>query len=114
MEILNSTHFEHHQEINAQTLVEQMGKMNVLAISGGRVKVSPAAVEFPVSNGYSVMIQLHWNDTYTVRRIFKRGTKVWVKGTKEGIYCEQVGEVAYYASCFRSYENWAEEVEVSA
>lgn len=104
METLNSTHFEHYQELNAEELVKQIGWSTVLGVSGGRVQVSPAAVQFPVSNGYSVMVQLHWNDTYTVTRILKRGAKAFIKGRVEGLYCEQMSEAVWKASCFRNVE----------
>jgi hypothetical protein len=56
----------------------------------------------PVGSGYSVNIALDANDTYTVRRIFKRGAQTWVKGEQSNVYCDDIGEVAYYASCFRN------------
>lgn len=89
---------------DAATIVNQIGRMNVLAISGGRVGVRPTGITLPVSNGYTVTVDLAANDTYTVRRVFKRGAKVWVKGEQSGVYCEDVGEAAYQASCFRNGE----------
>lgn len=88
-------------------LLGQIGKMNVFGISGGRVGVivekgKTVAVELPVSNGYRVSIKLGWDDTWTVARQFVRKGVVFDKGTVEGVYCENVGEVAYQASCFRS------------
>jgi len=87
--------------LNRDMLLQQIGKMNVLAISGGRVSMHDHTMELPVSNGYLVTITLDPSDTYTVRRIFARGGKVWVKGEWTDVYSEQVGEVAYMASCFR-------------
>lgn len=58
----------------------------------------------PVGSGYSVTVDLAANDTYTVRRVFKRGAKVWVKGEQTEVYCDEVGEIAYQASSFRSYD----------
>ena len=84
------------------TLLRQVGRMNVLAISGGRVTPRDTGVTLPVGAGYSVTIDLDGNDTYVVRRVFKRGTKVWIKGEQQNVYCEEVGEVAYRASCFRN------------
>lgn len=89
-------------------LIAQIGQMNIFAISGGRVGVTKnaegetVAIELKVSNGYRVTIELGWNDTYTVSREFVRAGVVKNKGTIEGVYCEEVGEVAYQASCFRS------------
>ena len=88
-------------------LLGQIGRMNVFAISGGRVGVivengETVGIELPVSNGYRVSIKLGWDDTWTVSRQFVRKGVVFDKGTIEGVYPENVGEVAYQASCFRS------------
>lgn len=88
----------------AQELLNQIGRSNVLAISGGRVRLVGDTLVLPVGNGYTVEIDLAGNDTYTVRRVFTRGVKRWIKGECVNVYCDQVGEVAYVASCFRSYE----------
>ena len=91
-------------------LLNQIGRMNVFAISGGRVSVivnderETVEIQLPVSNGYRVSIKLGWDDTYTVSRQFVRKGVVFDKGTVEGIYCEEIGEVAYKASCFRNDE----------
>ena len=84
-------------------LIGQIGQ-NIWGISGGRVLRRDTGVTLPVSNGYSVTVDLAPGDTYTVRRVFKRGKKTWVKGERTGVYCDEVGEAAYYASCFRSYD----------
>jgi hypothetical protein len=84
-----------------RVLVAQIGTGNVLAISGGRVQVRETGITLPVDCGYSVTVDLDGNDTYVVRRTFKRGAKVWIKGEQRGVYCEDVGESAYRASCFR-------------
>lgn len=104
MELLELSHYEGMRFLDrdtAQEVLRQIGTGNVLAISGGRVQLdNGGAVVLPVGSGYSVMIQLHGSDTYTVRRIFKRGPKTWVKGTVSDVYCEDIGSVAYYASCY--------------
>jgi hypothetical protein len=87
---------------DANTITEQVGKMNIFAISGGRVIARETGITLPVSNGYSVTIDLAGNDTYTVRRVFTRAGKVTIKGEVEGIYCEELGDIAYGASCFRN------------
>ena len=93
---------------NEDELIAQIGRMNIFAISGGRVGVDKnddgetIKVELPVSNGYRVSIGLNWNDTWTVSREFVRAGKVSNKGTLENVYADQVGEVAYQASCFRN------------
>jgi hypothetical protein len=91
-------------------LINQIGRMNIFAISGGRVGVivnnegETVEVQLPVSNGYRVSISLGWNDTWTVSRQFVRKGVVSDKGTLENVYCEQVGEIAYKASCFRNVQ----------
>lgn len=80
----------------ADTILAQIGRMNVLAISGGRVARHPDGVTLPVSNGYKVVVTLDGNDTYTVSRIWRNT----IKGQQSGIYCDQVSETAYRASCF--------------
>ena len=95
--------------MNANTLTNQIGRGNVLAISGGRVEIQydgtvadpVAAVILPVRYGYAVRITLAANDTYTVERIFTRSGRTTVRGVRENVYCDEVGEIAYRASCFR-------------
>jgi hypothetical protein len=36
--------------------------------------------------------------------VFSRGVKRWIKGEVSNVYCDQVGEIAYQAHAFRSYE----------
>ena len=91
-------------------LLGQIGTMNVFAISGGRVNVwressgeGTLELELPVSAGYRVRVYLAWNDTYTVERVLVRKGKVTKRRTVEGVYCDQVGEVAYLASCYKSH-----------
>ena len=81
--------------------------MNIFAISGGRVGVikeegETVAIEMPVSHGYWVVISLGWDDTWTVTREYIRKGVVTNKGTLEGVYADQVGEVAYQASCYKN------------
>ena len=89
-------------------VIAQIGRMNLMAISGFRVIRRETGVTLPVGAGYSVTIDLDWMDEYVVRRVFKRGAKVWIKGEQRGVYCDEVGEVAYRASCFRNGA-WGEE-----
>jgi hypothetical protein len=95
---------------NEDELISQIGHMNILAISGGRVIVvknnngETIEVELKCGAGYRVSIALGWDDTYTVTRQYVRKGTVFNKGTVEGVYCDNIGEVAYKASCFRSYE----------
>jgi hypothetical protein len=91
---------------DTQELVKQIGYMNVLAISGGRVhsivndEGETVEVQLPVGKGYRVAITLGFMDTWTVRREYVRSGVVKVKGVQEDVYFDQVGEVAYKASCF--------------
>jgi hypothetical protein len=83
--------------------------MNIFAISGGRVGVikeegETVAIEMPVSHGYWVVISLGWDDTWTVTREYIRKGVVTNKGTLEGVYADQVGEIAYQASCYKNVE----------
>lgn len=91
-------------DCDVDTLIAQLGRRNVLAISGGRVLVRRSGVSLPVSSGYTVTVDLAGNDTYTVRRTFTRAGQTWIKGERAGVYCEQVGEVAYDASCYKNVE----------
>jgi hypothetical protein len=89
---------------DAMTVRDQIGMMNVLAISGGRwfYDNSECTVILPVRYGYKVVVKYNeGSDDYTVTRLHVRGTKVTDKGTKTGIYCDNLGEVAYRASCYR-------------
>jgi hypothetical protein len=90
-------------------LIAQIGRMNIFAISGGRVGVirengETVGIELPVSNGYRVSIKLGWDDTWTVSRQFVRAGVVFDKGTLTSVYADQVSEIAYQASCFRNVE----------
>lgn len=90
-------------ECDTDELLRQIGRMNVLAISGGRVHRTKSGVALPVSSGYWVTVNLDANDTYVVRRIMKRGTRTWVKGEVTNVYSDEVGEMAYQASSYKSY-----------
>jgi hypothetical protein len=92
--------------VNCGEIVRQLGRNNLLAISGGRVQQRETGITLPISNGYSLTIDLAWNDTYTVRRIFTRSGKATIKAQLEGVYCDDLGDVAYYGSCFRSHPDW--------
>ena len=91
---------------NEDELINQIGRMNIFAISGGRVGVTKnnqgetVEVELKVGKGYRVSISLGWDDTWTVSRQFVRKGIVSDKGTLTGVFADQVGEIAYKASCF--------------
>lgn len=112
---------EQGRPFDEDTLIQQIGIRNVAAISGGRVWVyKPEGecieVELPVSAGYLVRITLAWDDTYTVERVLRRRAKgksykeSKVLGKLSGVYCDQVGEVAYAASCYKNVK-FGQEVE---
>lgn len=100
----DATTTETFRECDTAQTIAQIGRMNILAISGGRIERRETGITLKVGAGYSVTVDLDWDDTYVVRRVFKRGAKVWIKGEQRGVYCDEVGEVAYRASSFRSYE----------
>jgi hypothetical protein len=89
-------------EINAKTLLKQIGTMNFLAISGGRFMTYNSTVFLPVAKGYYVAVTLTAADDYTVSRIFVRAGKVTVKHVSEYVFAENVGEIAYQVSCFEN------------
>lgn len=97
---------EEFRPVDSAEIIEQVGRNNLLAISGGRVIHRKTGVTLPVSNGYSVTIDLAWNDTYTVRRIFTRSGKATIKAQLVDVYCFDLSDVAYYGSCFRSHPDW--------
>lgn len=86
-----------------QEMVQQIGQ-NILPISGGRVRGIPDGIELPCGGGFTVRIQLTAADDYVVSRVFRRAGKEFLHGQRAGVYCDEVSEVAYYASCFRSYD----------
>ena len=91
---------------NEDELIDQIGRMNIFAISGGRVGVTKnnqgetVEGELKVGKGYRVSISLGWDDTWTVSRQFVRKGVISDKGTLTGVFADQVGEIAYKASCF--------------
>jgi hypothetical protein len=91
-------------ECDKDTLISQIGMMNIMAISGGRGTFRPTGVTLPVSHGYVVEVDLATNDTYTVQRVMFRAGKRYVKGVRTDVYCDQVGEMAYQASCYRNVQ----------
>jgi hypothetical protein len=97
-----TTTADNFRDCDTDQAVAQIGRGNLMSISGFRIIRRPTGITLPVSSGYSVTVDLDWDDTYTVRRVFKRGAKTWVKGEQRNVYVEDVGGVAYAASCFRN------------
>lgn len=85
-----------------ETMLVQIGGGNIMAISGGRFEIdSETQITLPVGSGYRVEVEYVGGfDLYEVRRVLVRGNRRWVKGVVSRVYCDQVGETAYRASCF--------------
>ena len=93
-------------------LLAQIGRMNVFAVSGGRVVAiensigERVGVFLPCGSNRAVEVVLDWMDTYTVRRVrmvssgAKKGT-VEVESEVSNVYFDEVGESVYRASCWR-------------
>lgn len=92
---------DEYRRCDVDVLLAQIGRANVLAISGGRVEERATGVTLPVRYGYSVEVDLAANDTYTVRRVFTRSGNRTIKGVERNVYAEDVGDAAYRASCYR-------------
>ena len=84
-------------------LLNQIGAMNVLAISGGRRITKDSTTLFPVSNGYFVTVTINNWDLYDVKLFKANKNKAAVFMDWENIGAEIIHEVAYQASCFN---NW--------
>lgn len=82
---------------NPDVLIQQIGKTNVMAISGGRVEKRETGVTLPVRYGYEVRVDLAANDTYTVQRVYNGD----VKGEETRVHAPEVGDSAYRASCYK-------------
>ena len=94
---------------NEDELINQIGHMNILAISGGRVivlreKNETIGIELPCGAGYRVLVELTWWDTWKVTRQYVRKGTVFNKGSYTDVYPEQIGEIVYKASCWRNRE----------
>lgn len=96
----------------AAEIMQQIGKMNILAVSGGRVGLLEDAegdkvgIFLPVTHDRRVEVILTVMDTYRVirsRHILKgenAGTEV-IEAESEDVYCDEVGEAVYQASCWK-------------
>jgi hypothetical protein len=93
-------------------VLSQIGKMNILAVSGGRIgkltntEGDDVGVFLPIDTARRVEVVLDPSDTYTVRRV-----RHVVRGAHAGhevveyelafVYCDSVGECVYQASCWK-------------
>ena len=92
------------RDLDISQLLGQIERMTLLAVSGGRwIRSGTSSVRFHCGAGFEVVVTLEADDTYTVRRLFRRSGKAFLHGERTGVHCEQVSEAVYYASCFRSY-----------
>lgn len=94
-------------------MCEQIGRMTILGVSGGRrVMIDENTLELPCGKGYHVRITYSAvPDLYTVTRYFRRGTKEWNKGSVDRVFCDQLSEVVWIASCFVSYPEFGEVIK---
>ena len=78
--------------------------LKAAAISGGRVvRLTDSTLALPVGSGYRVTVTLNALDMYDVRREFVRGGTVFSHGC-ETVFCDDLGETAYRASCYVNVE----------
>jgi len=59
-------------------------------------------VILPVGYGYKVIVELNALDLYNVKRVYAKGAQVYKEWVVENVGYENVGEVAYQASCFKN------------
>jgi predicted glutamine amidotransferase len=79
---------------------EQIGRMNMLAISGGRSMALQTGILMAAGQGYYVAVMLTDSDTYSVYRLYKRSGQYTIMGETHGVYFDEVGEVAYRAGMY--------------
>jgi hypothetical protein len=99
----SNDHFRRIDHEMGNQILAQIGR-NIYAISGGRYVATMTGLVMPVVYGYAVTVDLDGNDTYVVRRLFTRAGKTFLHGERTNVYAEELSEVAYMASCFRSYD----------
>jgi hypothetical protein len=97
---------ESARKISYAQLREQIGRGTEMGVTGFRTprQMNDSTIWFACGNGYHVSVHIADNDTYTVRRMFVRGAKVWVKGEQANVYAEQLDEVFYRAGMF--HDEW--------
>jgi hypothetical protein len=84
------------------TILRQISRMDRLATDGGRPAIAlERGVRLTCGSGYRVDVILEPNDTYTVRRVYVRGAREWVKGERTEVYWPELSETVYRAGCFR-------------
>jgi len=86
-----------------RTMLDQIGRMTVLAICGGRLQATGLyTIEFKDSSAGHIVEVTYDSvpDAYTVRRLFRRGGKTWIKGEMDHVYADQLSDACYTASCW--------------
>lgn len=87
------------------TLLDQIGRMTVLAVSGGRHHLVDGTLVLPVGAGYTVEVEyVEERDTYTVRRVLNRAGKKFPRGELTDVYMDEISERVWEAHAFRSYD----------
>jgi hypothetical protein len=87
------------------TLLDQIGRITFLAVSGGRGYLVDGTLVLPVGAGYTVEVEyVEGRDTYTVRRVFNRAGKKFPKGELTDVYMDEISERVWEAHAFRSYD----------
>ncbi|MCC5807588.1 MAG: hypothetical protein JJU00_14790 [Opitutales bacterium] len=86
------------------TMMDQIGEGTLLGVSGGRYIVRDSqTLRLPAGCGYAVDVRYnHGEDLYEVSRVYVRDGLTHVKGTRTRIYCDQLAETVWDASCFRN------------
>ena len=97
---------------DAREILSQIGFMTVCGISGGKwsaIRDSEGEVigiSLPNSTNRTVEVTLSFMDTYTVRRYRnivrgeRRGDDI-VEYEATDVYCDQISDIAYKASCWQ-------------
>jgi len=102
------------RECDPNEVIRQIGRMNTYAISGGvwgslrdsETQEITIGVWLACGTNRMVEVSLDYDDTYRVRRVRRivKGTEkdtAVVESEVSGIYCDQLAEVAYRASCWK-------------
>lgn len=102
------------RDCDPSEVIRQIGRMNLLAISGGvwaqlrdsETQERAIGVWMPCGTGRAVEVSLDFDDTYRVRRVRRivkgeNKNQGIVEHEVTGIYCDEVAEAAYRASCWR-------------
>lgn len=95
-----------------ETLVGQVGRRTVLGVSGGRFMTidneegETVGALFLVGQSRAVEVVLDWSDTYSVRRVRRVASgndagSVVVEDETTDVYCEQLSEAVWSASCWK-------------